>query len=134
MQRGKIKIITNIDNLIFSIENSDIDKIDKLKVVKVLVSIKLRLIEFLSKNGGWPRSSLNSSVKKANGQNHSSSEKQGLILEFIKGKGGPVDLLELSKLGIAGRSLRRYLRSLAANQKIRIKKSGRRKFYELLTI
>lgn len=121
-------IIKRIDSLIFSIENSNIQKIDRLKIIKVLISIKIRLIEFL-------RGEENIQVKEGNGRDYyNSSEKQEIIINFIKEKGGRVDLFELSKLGIAGRSLRRYLRSLSNNRKIKIQKDGRRHFYELLTI
>mgnify|MGYP001609890669 FL=1 len=124
-----------IDQLIFSIENSDINQIDKLKIIKVLLAIKIRLIEFSYKD--MVRQALhnikvanNAPAKRGNGRDHDRpSKKHNLIIEFIKNKGGRVNAAELLSLGLAGRSLRRYIKDLCQENKIKIEKSGRNYFY-----
>ena len=104
-----------IDQLIFSIENSDINQVDKLKIIKVLLAIKIRLIEFSYKD--MVRQALhnikvanNAPAKQGNGRDHAKpSEKYNLIIQFIASKGGRVNAAELLSLGLAGRSLRRYI-------------------------
>lgn len=126
-----IDILKEISQLISSVENSSIQKTDKLKIIKVLLTVKLKLIEFLKKElkieakaaHQISMASINESVK--------ISDKQDLIIQFIKGKNGPVSAAELLSLGIAGRSLRRYIKSLVENRKIKIQKFGRNYFYLL---
>ena len=117
-----------IDRLISSIENStDINQIDRLKIIKVLLAIKIKLIEF--SNSGLKLAN-NGPIKKTNGRPRpGSSKKHNLILQFIKNKGGRVNAAELSSLGLAGRSLRRYIKDLYQDNKIKIEKLGRNYFY-----
>ncbi|MEK7659551.1 MAG: hypothetical protein AAB338_02795 [Patescibacteria group bacterium] len=137
-----------IDRLISSIENSDINQIDKLKIIKVLLAIKIKLIEFSDKDmvrqahhnikavnkvpikrgNGRPVERDDSSFER--GRDHTRpSEKHNLIIQFIKNKGGRVNAAELSSLGLAGRSLRRYIKDLCQENKMKIEKSGRNYFY-----
>lgn len=115
-----------IDRLISSIENSDINQIDKLKIVKVLLAIKIKLIEFSDKD-----EMATIPVKRTgNGPDPArSSQKHNLIIQFIKNKGGRVNAAELLELSLAGRSLRRYIKDLCQENKIKIEKSGRNYFY-----
>lgn len=116
-----------IDQLISSIENLDINQIDKLKIIKVLLVIKIKLIEFSDKD--IKVANINP-AKLSNGRDYTRSlEKHNLVLQFIKDKGGRVNVVELSSLGLAGRSLRRYIKDLCQNNKIKIEKSGRNYFY-----
>ncbi|MBI4117178.1 MAG: hypothetical protein HY451_00585 [Parcubacteria group bacterium] len=132
-----------IDRLISSIENStDINQIDKLKIVKVLLAIKIKLIEFSDKDmfrpiktaDKPPHSYMSSGgkvpAKSNNGHDRArSSGKHNLVLRFIKDKGGRVNAMQLLELGLAGRSLRRYIKVLCRENKIKIEKSGRNYFY-----
>lgn len=124
-----------IDRLISSIENSNINQIDRLKIIKVLLAIKLKLIEFSDKDmvrqAHYNIKAANKApVKRGNGRDHARpSEKHDLIIQFIKNKGGRVNAPELSSLGLAGRSLRRYIKDLCQENKIKIEKSGRNYFY-----
>lgn len=116
-----------IDRLISSIENSDINQIDKLKIVKVLLAIKIKLIEFLGKDIEVAN---NVPTKRGNGRDHDRPlKKHNLIIQFIKNKGGRVNAVELLELGLAGRSLRRYIKDLCQENKIKIEKLGRNYFY-----
>lgn len=116
-----------IDRLISSIENSDINQIDRLKIVKVLLAIKIKLIEFSDKD---IKAANNTPTKQGNGRDlDRPSKKHNLIIQFIKNKGGRVNTAELLSLGLAGRSLRRYIKNLCQENKIKIEKSGRNYFY-----
>ena len=117
-----------IDRLISSIENStDINQIDRLKIIKVLLAIKIKLIEF---SGKEIKAANKVSAKSNNGHDQPrSSKKHNLVLQFIKDKGGRVNAAELLSLGLAGRSLRRYIRDLCQDNKVKIEKSGRNYFY-----
>lgn len=116
-----------IDQLISLIENLDINQIDRLKIVKVLLAIKIRLIEFSDKD---IKVINNISAKRGNGRNHDKPlKKHNLIIQFIENKGGRVNAAELSSLGLAGRSLRRYIKDLCRENKIKIEKLGRNYFY-----
>ena len=116
-----------INRLISSIENSDINQIDKLKIIKVLLAIKIKLIEFSDKD---IKAASNSPIKRGNGRDHGQpSKKHNLIIEFIKNKGGRVNAAELLEIGLAGRSLRRYIKNLCRENKVKIEKSGRNYFY-----
>jgi len=116
-----------IDRLISSIENSDINQIDRLKIIKVLLVIKIKLIEF--SNSGFKLAN-NGPIKKTNGRPRlDSSKKYNLVLQFIRNKGGRVNSADLLSLGLAGRSLRRYIKNLCRENKVKIEKSGRNYFY-----
>ena len=121
---NSIQILKEISQFILSVENSSIQEIDKLKIIKVLFAIKLKLIELLEKELKIVAKSSEESIKL--------SDKQDLIIQFIKDKSGPVSTNELLSLGIAGRSLRRYIKSLIDGKKIKIEKSGRNYFYLLV--
>lgn len=121
-----------IDQLISSIEKSGINQIDKLKIIKVLLAIKIRLIEFLDEDivaNKIPTKQGNGHPAERGRNQARSSEKHNLVLRFIKNKGGRVNAAELSSLGLAGRSLRRYIKDLCRENKIKIEKSGRNYFY-----
>lgn len=112
-----------IDRLISLIENSEINQTDKLKIIKVLLSVKLKLVELLKNE-----------IRAVIGgdQSAENAAKQELILEFIKQNRGRVSRDSLLGLGIAGRSLRRYLKNLKDQNKIKIEKTGRNYFYLLI--
>lgn len=112
-----------IDRLIFLVENSKINQADKLKLIKVLLSVKLKLVELLKKE---IRPAIGA------GQSTENAAKQELILQFIRQNSGRVSHGTLLNLGISGRSLRRYLKNLKDRNKIRIEKSGRNYFYLLI--
>ena len=126
-----IDILKEINRLISLIGDSTIQETDKLKIMKVLLVVKLKLIELLGKE----ISSEAKVIHIASMASHESKylpDKQELILEFIKNKNGRVGLVDLLGLGIAGRSLRRYLKRLKDNKKIRIEKRGRENFYTVI--
>lgn len=112
---------TLIDRLIFLVENSEIGQADKLKIIKVLLSVKLRLVELLPP--------LKKQAEQTKVQN---KIKQEIILQFIKQHSGRASHDTLLNLGIAGRSLRRYLKNLKDQNKIKIEKAGRNYFYLLI--
>ncbi|MEK7537169.1 MAG: hypothetical protein AAB584_01880 [Patescibacteria group bacterium] len=120
-----------IDQLISSIENSDINQIDKLKIVKVLLAIKVKLIEFSDKFSDKDTKTASILSKQGNGRpaKRTKTPKHNLVLQFIKDKGGRVNAVELLSLGIAGRSLRRYIKDLSQQNRVKIEKSGRNFFY-----
>ena len=119
--------------MISSIESSGIQKTDKLKIVKVLLVIKLKLIELLAKELKIEAKVMHLvSVAKHTERSPKKSDKHELILQFIKNKSGKVSYPELSDLGIAGRSLRRYIKNLSVSGKISVEKKGREYFYTLV--
>ena len=129
---NSIQILKEISQLIFLVENSSVQKTDKLKIIKVLFVIKLKLIELLEKElkmetGIIYRASVARNINESIGI----SDKHDLIIQFIKSKSGSVSATELLSLGIAGRSLRRYIKNLIDGRKIKIEKSGRNYFYSL---
>jgi len=122
-------IFREISRLIFLVESSGIDRMSKFKIVKVLLVVKLNLFELLKKEAE-AEAGANRMVKAAeNGGIARDSKKHELILQFIKNNGGRVGSADLLGLGIAGRSLRRYLRNLCDGNKIKIERSGRNFFY-----
>lgn len=151
------QILKAISQLILSVENSSIQKTDKLKLVKVLFAIKLKLIELLEKElkmeakliyRASPHAKrvyetlsqiseanthygVVASVAKSSDESIKVSDKQDLIIQFIKDNRGRVNAVDLLSLGIAGRSLRRYIKNLIDRRKIKIEKSGRNYFYLL---
>lgn len=140
------QILKEITQLILSVENSSIQKIEKLKMIKVLFAIKLKLVELLEKELEIEakmiyQAGLNakriytplSQVSENNTENRAITNlnKQEIIIEFIKNNKGRVSVDELLSLGIAGRSLRRYLKNLIDGRKIKIERSGRNYFYLL---
>ena len=129
---NSIQILKEISQLIFLVENSSVQKTDKLKIIKVLFVIKLKLIELLEKElkmetGIIYRASVARNINESIGI----SDKHDLIIQFIKSKSGSVSPTELLSLGIASRSLRRYIKNLIDGRKIKIEKSGRNYFYSL---
>ncbi len=132
MSQKNTQILKEISQLISLVENSSIQKADKLKIIKVLLAIKLKLIELLGKEIKTEAKVMHmASVAKHNERPPKESNKYELILQFIKNKSGKVSYPELSDLGIAGRSLRRYLKNLYDDNKIKIEKSGRQHFYSI---
>lgn len=124
MLQKSSQILKEINQLISSIEDSSIQKADKLKIIKVLLTVKLKLIELLGKE-------LKTDVA-GNGESSAKiSDKHELIIQFIKNNSGRVSAAKLLDLGIAGRSLRRYLENLKNESKIKIEKSGRNYFYSI---
>ncbi len=117
MSSEKAEILNKINQLISLIENSNIAEIDKFKILKVLLTIKLRLIEF---------------KESIHGRKNDSSKKYEIILGFIQSRGGRVNSAELASLGISGRSLRRYIKDLRGLNKLKIEKSGRNYFYSVV--
>lgn len=138
MPQESTRILKEISQLINLVENSTIQKTDKLKIVKVLLAVKLKLIELLGKELKTEAKVMNlASVAKSDvagngGNSVKKSEKHDLILEFIKNNSGRVSAAKLLDLGIAGRSLRRYLKNLSATGKILVEKKGREHFYTLI--
>ncbi|TSC90606.1 MAG: hypothetical protein G01um10142_353 [Parcubacteria group bacterium Gr01-1014_2] len=142
---NSIQILKEISQLIFLVENSSIQKTDKLKLIKVLFVLKLKLIELLEKELKMEGSEglkiksqsdnrsfgVGVNMAKSSDESIKLSNKQDLIIQFIKDKSRPVSPNELLSLGIAGRSLRRYIKSLIDGKKIKIEKSGRNHFYSL---
>jgi len=132
---GKMKstqILKEISQLILSVEDSSIQKIDKLKLIKVLFAIKLKLIEFLEKELKIEAKVIyRASVARNTNNNIQMLNKYDLIMQFIKNNSGRVSAAELLSLGITGRSLRRYIKNLIDGRKIKIEKSGRNYFYLL---
>ena len=127
-----IQILKDVSQLILSVENSSIEKINKLKLIKVLFVIKLKLIELLEKELKMEtRVIYRASVARNINESTKVPGKHDLIIQFIKSKSGPVSPAELLSLGIAGRSLRRYIKNLIDGRKIKIEKSGRNYFYSL---
>ncbi len=122
------EILRKINQLLYFVEISNIKAIDKLKILKVLLSIKLNLMELLSfeqkeERKGEPRP--NRELR-----NHV-TQKHHLILKFIEDKGGRVSAAELNNVGLAGRSLRRYIKDLRNSGKLIVEKKGREHFYLL---
>lgn len=132
MVRESKEILKKITQLVSLVESSNIQLIEKLKILKVLLILKVKLIELLPIEPARkaPREKSLNSVSR---QRDDTLEKHELLLKFIREKGGRVSLNEFTSLGISGRSLRRYLKNLRDSNKIKIEKSGRRRFYELLT-
>jgi len=125
------ELFKEISRLIFSVESSRIDKISKLKITKVLLALKLSILELLKSEIRSEGKAIDAARIKAPGNGHGGRDirKHELILEFIKNNGGKVSLGQLSGLGIAGRSLRRYMNYLRNQNKIRIERAGRNLFY-----
>lgn len=155
------EIIKEISRFISLVENSNIQKSDKLKIVKVLLVIKLKLIELLKEElkkevrvmyrasphtkrgqtalGGQldevnPRYGVGASVAKNNGQDAKLLKKHDLIIQFIKQHSGRVSATKLLELNIAGRTLRRYIKNLSDSGKVSIEKKGREHFYFLTEV
>ena len=132
------QILKEINQLISSIEDSSIQKADKLKIIKVLLAVKLKLIELLGKEIRTEARVMHlASVAKSdmagNGGNSGKiSDKHELIVQFIKNNSGRVSAAQLLDIGIAGRSLRRYIKGLSASGKILVEKKGREHFYTLV--
>lgn len=167
MSRKSTQILKEISRLISLIEDSNIEKINKLKIIKVLLSVKLKLIELLGKEitaeakimyvagpernregpsrteqdaehvRGFVRGPQRTSVSygaglaRNGGESTRTAEKYELILQFIKQNSGRVSAAQLLGLGIAGRSLRRYVKNLCVSGKISVEKKGREHFYTL---
>lgn len=126
------QIIKEISQLISSVESSDIQKTDKLKLVKVILSIKLRLIEILGKKIVAEAKVMRvASLARKERKTARPSKKHELILQFIKQNSGRVSATKLSEVGIAGRTLRRYISELSASGRVSVEKKGRRHFYSL---
>ena len=118
------QILKEISQLILSVEDSSIQKIDKLKLIKVLFAIKLKLIEFLEKELKIEAKVIyRASVARNTNNNIQMLNKYDLIMQFIKNNSGRVSAAELLSLGITGRSLRRYIKNLIDGRKIKIEKS-----------
>ena len=127
------QILKEIGQLILSVENSNIQKTDKLKIIKVLFVIKLKLIELLEKELRMEAKLIyRASVARNINESIKTSGKHDLIIQFIKNKSGRASATELLNLGIAGRSLRRYIKNLIDGRKIKIEKSGRNYFYSII--
>src|SRR3989344_4539033 len=98
------EILKKITQLISLIENSNIQLTEKLKILKVLLTLKVKLIELL------PFEPARAGVSKARPldfsprQRNSTLEKQESLLKFIREKGGRASSAELAGLGLAGRS------------------------------
>lgn len=150
-QKGP-KILSELNELISSVENSNIQKNDKLKILKVLLVIKLKLFELLkeefkkeareiywasperSREGPQGISaSYRASVAKNGGQNNKPFKKQNMIIQFIKHNSGLVSATKLLELRIAGRTLRRYIKNLSDSGKISVEKKGRQHFYAVIS-
>ena len=131
------QILKEISQLVSSVESSEIQKNDKLKIVKVLLVIKLKLIEFLENDLKkeakmmYQASVAKSDVAGDAGDGSKISNKHELIIQFIKQNSGRVSAAKLLDLGIAGRTLRRYIKNLSASGKISVEKKGREHFYSL---
>jgi len=151
MSQTSSRVLKEISQLIFSVENSGLRKNDKLKIVKVLLSIKLKLIELLKEDlkkearvthlaslersrEGPERASASygASVAKTAGQDTELLKKHDLILQFIKEHSGRVSAVKLLDLGIAGRTLRRYIKNLSDSGKVLVEKKGREHFYTVI--
>lgn len=138
MASKSTEILKEINRLISLVSDSSIQEIDKLKIIKVLLAIKLRVMELLDKEITSEAkifhvaSTAGHSVNRRKRKDSGSSDKQGLILEFIRNKSSQVGLAELSELGIAGRSLRRYLKNLKDGKRVKIEKRGRENFYSVI--
>ena len=138
MLQKSSQILKEINQLISSIEDSSIQKADKLKIIKVLLAVKLKLIELLGKElKAEARVMHLASVAKnemaGNGSDRAKvSDKHELIIQFIKQNNGRVSAVQLLDIGIAGRSLRRYIRNLSASGKILVEKKGREHFYSVI--
>lgn len=153
------KILRETNELISSVENSGIQKSDKLKIVKVLLVIKLKLIELLKEElkkeagvmyraspntkreqvafGGQvgevsPRYGVGAGAAKNNGQDTKLLKKHALIIQFIKQHSGRVSATKLLELNIAGRTLRRYIKNLSDSGKVSVEKKGREHFYTVI--
>ncbi len=150
MSQTSSRVLKEISQLISSVENSGLLKNDKLKIVKVLLTIKLNLIELLKdelkkearvthlasperSREGPERAfaSYGASVAKNGGQDDKFLKKHDLIIQFIKQNSGRVSAAKLLDLGIAGRTLRRYIKELSASGKVLVEKKGRQHFYTL---
>lgn len=118
MARKTSSIFREIDRLVFLIEKSGLEETDKLKIIKVFLSAKLKLLELLKNAAGK--------------EGAAAPRKQESILQFIRQSGGRVSKPQLLGLGISGRSLRRHLKMLRQGNKIRVEKSGRNLFYLVL--
>ena len=164
MSQKNTQILNEISQLIASVESSEIQKNDKLKIVKVLLAIKLKLIWLLeedlkkeakmmylaspvriiaraqkreSRRDLGEATSNGASVAKSDvtgnaGNSVKISDKHELIIQFIKQNSGRVSATKLLDLGIAGRSLRRYIKNLSASGKISVEKKGREHFYSII--
>lgn len=128
MFQKNTEILKKISSLILLVENSRIEKISKFKIVKVLLAVKLKLFELLKKEIEL-EAKTNDAAEAANRGIGGDLKKHELILQFIKNNGGRVDTVKLLTLGIASRSLRRYIKNLRDENKIKIEKSGRNLFY-----
>lgn len=134
MSQEPKKILKRIGELISLIENSNVRTEDKLKILKVLLILKIKLIDLLplaarsDKNG---KSGISNSPLR---QRENTLEKQALIVNFLKEKGGRAGSTEFINLGMAGRSLRRYLKNLRDTGKLSLDKKGREHFYNLIKI
>lgn len=134
MIQGNKEILKKINQLITILENLNIQKTDRLKILKVLLAIKLRLIEFLIEVGkDRPKIDTNAFPKPARVEREQTQEKLEIVLSFIKNNGGKVSSGQLISLGIAGRSLRRYIKNLRDSGKILIDKKGREHFYTIIS-
>ena len=122
-------IFKEINRLILLVESSRIEKINRLKIIKVLLAVKLKLFELLEKEKEIETKINHPAKASGNGGIARNSKKHELILQFIKNNGGRVDSVQLSGLGIASRSLRRYIKNLRDENKIKIERSGRNLFY-----
>ena len=126
------EILKKITQLVSLVESSDIQLIEKLKILKVLLTLKIKLIELLPLEPARARVSKNRSLDFVPRQRNDTLEKHELLLKFIREKGGRASSAELAGLGLAARSLRRYLRNLASAGKISLEKKGRGHFYSLI--
>lgn len=138
MSQKNTQILKEISQLISSVEDSKIQKTDKLKIIKVLLAVKLKLIELLESDlkmeakVAYRVSVAKSDVAKNILDSAKISEKHELIIQFIKKNSGRVSAAKLLDLGIAGRTLRRYIKNLSASGKISVEKKGREHFYTVI--
>jgi len=121
-------ILEKLNEIFSLIEKSNLKLLDKLLFTKNLLELRLEILKIFKE---FKPKGNNSRVYK-NYYSREIDEKQELLLSFIKTKGGRVGVSDLSSLGIPGRTLRRYLKKLRDENKIKVEKFGRNYFYKLV--
>lgn len=124
-------IFAKIDKIIDLVESSNLNKLFKYFFLRDLLSLKLLILdlkkEYYKNNKNSPLIKLEKKVK--NYKKNSPKLKENKILDLIKAK-RKIEFREIMGfLQIPERTLRRYIRNLKYQQKIKLKKIGRKYFY-----
>ena len=127
------KIIRKINELIDLVAvDPKIEKIAKLKIIRLLLGLKLDFLRFLAERKIVETGTEKKEIVRAVGKREKTEEKEKSILKFIEEKGGRAGMRDLAVLNISGRSLRRYLKALRRRGLIEVEKKGREHFYKLI--